>query len=33
MLAMLRNVHSRGGVLFEMAAFSAGKPNESQPMG
>ena len=33
MLAMLRSVHSRGGVWFAMAAFSAGRPNESQPMG
>ena len=31
--SMLRSVHSRGGVWLAMAAFSAGRPKESQPMG
>ena len=30
---MFESVHSLGGVLFLMAAFSAGSPNESHPIG
>ena len=33
MYAMLSRVHFAGGTLFLMAAFSAGRPNASQPMG
>jgi hypothetical protein len=31
--AIFASVHSAGGVLFFSAAFSAGRPKESQPMG
>jgi hypothetical protein len=30
---MLSRVHFAGGTLFLIAAFSAGRPNASQPMG
>ena len=30
---MFSEVHVKGGMLFLMAAFSAGSPNESHPMG
>ena len=33
MCAMLSSVHSRGACLFLIAAFSAGRPNASQPNG
>ena len=33
MVAMLSKVHFAGGTPFAMAAFSAGKPKASQPMG
>ena len=33
MCAMLSKVHFAGGTPFAMAAFSAGKPNASHPIG
>ncbi len=33
MYAMLSHVHFAGGTLLAMAAFSAGSPNASQPIG
>ena len=33
MSAMLRYVHFAGGTRFSIAAFSAGSPKASQPMG
>jgi len=33
MLLMFSEVHLKGGMLFLMAAFSAGRPKESQPIG
>ena len=33
MVSMLRYVHSRGWILFLIAAFSAGSPNASNPIG
>jgi hypothetical protein len=33
MYAMLSHVHFAGGTPLAIAAFSAGKPNASQPMG
>jgi hypothetical protein len=33
MSAMLARVHCAGGTLLSMAAFSAGRPKASQPMG
>ena len=33
MVAMLATVHFAGGTLLAIAAFSAGRPNASQPIG
>ena len=33
MVAMLSYVHLAGGTLFAIAAFSAGRPKASQPIG
>jgi len=33
MASMFRFVHSRGWILFLIAAFSAGNPNASNPIG
>ena len=33
MVAMFSRVHWAGGTLFSIAAFSAGRPKASQPMG